>query len=521
MRNLPSEVINGVQNKIQAKSMGNEISTILWVSRPTVPLTEDNFLEKQTVATGGFTSAAVAIDRPQKDKGASRIYLAGIQNGVAKVWVADPKDEISTHIWTDTGFLEAAEDVAIAFDGTMPKDSRGGSQFVTKHTPWVFWVSDGALYAYNLYANGVTITLAENNCTRVSAVRAMWSEVGSFDFGLTVFFLLNGVIYYRQYIDGEWKDAELVNFGPSGITWVDIAAYRTQDYRIALQVMSSGGTVYELFTQYMGIGKQNTEHLEIRNVTSQGELTAIEYKNLLNREHLEISGVWRNDSLYGGLYSAGTPHFTSAHNISVGVEDENEELVEDWGKVVLVNLDVHLNPVSVAENATNFQLTDSRSRTFVAAQAEIIGTDGLTLKLTFADFNNAYGACVVSYTPGSVVTMAENAAAGMSVSFTPTGLVPSTAPAPEAVSAWPIKPDGTQVAVKFTEVITSGTDVLTGWDVQMSEYSYVPGGSIVQKSRTITQIAPYMGTEVTFNLSSASLSDTQLSNGQIILEVIE
>lgn len=508
MRNLPSNIVNGVQKRIQAKSTNSDLSAVMWISRPTVSLTEDRFLEKQEVSSGNFDSVSVAVNRPSKYKGSSAIYMAVIKDGVAKVLSANYKDKMNNHVWVDTGFSEWAEDVSIAFDGTMPKDATGKVQFVTNGSPWVFWVLNGALYTKNLYTDEV-IALAERNCTRVSAVRAMWSGVGDFDFGLIVFFILNGVIYYRQLIDGEWTDAEIVTFGPSGVTWVDIAAQRTWDYRVAVQAMSSDGTIYELFTQYMGIGKQTVEHIEIRDINANGELTGIRYTDTKSYEHIEIAAIDAG-ALYGGLYATGQPSFLSAQNVPVDAVDEEGTAYQDWGKVVLAALDVHLEPASVASNAAQFTLTDSKGKTFVAAAAEPINANGLTLRLTFADFNAASGACTLTYTPGTVATMYGLTVEAMSVEFTPENLIAPTVSEPKAVEAYSVDAEGTQIAVVFSEEITDGITA-DGWTVTMPEYDMVPGGTLSTVTRTVTAAAVGGDANVVL-LSFAAGNQTSVQN---------
>ena len=80
-----------------------------------------------------------------------------------------------------------------------------------------------AQYTVGKQLGGETITLAENNATAISAVRAMWSDVPGFDFGLCLFMILNGAIYVRQLINGEWYDAEVVAVSrlpvEGGVSW--------------------------------------------------------------------------------------------------------------------------------------------------------------------------------------------------------------------------------------------------------------------------------------------------------------
>jgi hypothetical protein len=75
--------------------------------------------------------------------------------------------------------------------------------------------------------------------------------------------------------------------------YVKIAASRTWDYRIALQVQAADGTLYELFTQFAGIGKQNVEHLEVTDIGAEAEIIEVAYHDMKEDENVELQ---RSDS---------------------------------------------------------------------------------------------------------------------------------------------------------------------------------------------------------------------------------
>ena len=520
MRTISSSLAAKFKQPVQADSTKSAPALDLWISRPVVPLVNDYFLEQQEMGDGGeVTALDIAVCHPRHRRQSTRIYIATVENGRARVESSPFRQAMETHLWVDSGFDEPAEDVAIAFDAATKNDTRGRSEFVTDEQPWVFWVNEGALYGRELDSEE-TLTLAETNCTKCTAIRAAGSALGGFDYGLCLFFLLNGAIYIRQYMDGEWMDAEPVNFGPD-VTWTDIAASRSWDYRVILQAMASDGMVYELYTQYMGVGQRSVEHIEIKSVAAEGNLTELAQTDTKAAdEHIEIVGVDAG-ALYGGLYSMSLPSFRSARNIPVEAMDDEGVAYEDWGKVVLVELDVHLEPTSVASNAARFVLTDSKGKSFVAASAEPINANGLTLRLTFADFNMASGACTIAYTPGTVTTMYGLNAESMAVEFTPENLTAPSVSAPEAVSAWILEPDGTQIAVRFTEEIVAGADTTDGWTVTVPELDYVPGGTLQQQVRQITEISGFAGTTINIDLSQATMSNTMFDKGEISLEVDE
>lgn len=426
MRSVPSDIASKLAMKKQTRANSADPSASIWIGRPTTSLTTDVFLERQAVLTDtSITDVSVAVCHPRQGAANTKINMAYISGGVAHVVTALEKTKMQAHTWIDSGFAENASSVSVAYDGTMPKNDRGNVEFVTENQPWVFWAYNGALYARKIGSLSTT-TLAESNCTDVSAVRAMWSEIGDFDFGLVVFFILSGSIYYRQLISGEWTNAQLVSFGPESVTWVSIAASRTWDYRVALQVKSSAGVIYELFTQFMGIGKQNVEHINVASISAESETTEITYHNTKETENVEVSDI-SSVAPYGGLYSTAIPEIVNAYNIDDGTGN--------WGIYAIFVFNSQMVAAEVTAQASAFQIVDTNSIAYGASSASI-GSDGLTVTLAFLDFNNARGVCTARYVPGTVKSMHGDSVLSTSLSFTPQNLVPSEVPLPEVEDVW-------------------------------------------------------------------------------------
>ena len=426
MRSIPSDIASKLAMTKQTKANSADPSASIWIGRPTTPLTTDVFLEKQAVLTGAsITDTSVAVCHPRQGAANTKINIAYIADGVAHIVTASTKTKMSNHIWVDTGFSEAASAVSIAYDGTMPKNDQGKVEFVTESQPWIFWVDSGVLYARKLGTED-TITLAQANCTDVSAIRGMWSEVGGFDFGLVVFFILSGTIYYRQYIDGVWMDAETVTFGPSSVTWTSIAAFRTWDYRVGVQGKTSDNVLYELFTQFMGIGKQNVEHITISDIDAEGEITKITYHDTSEDERVDISAISAISANQWAL---------SVYGVSASNKDDGNS---NWGIFVDVVLDHPCNVDSVLGNGGTFSLTGENSITFYSS-AVSVSADGLTLTITFSDFNAALGVCQIVYTPGTISSPPMNPDTLMqswNISFTPENLVPPQVDPPAPTEVW-------------------------------------------------------------------------------------
>lgn len=426
MRSLSTTMKKKLASRIQAGD--NAVSSSLWVARPTTPLTEDRYLEKQTVlSSSNITKTSIAVCHPRLMRGATEVYIGYLESGTIKVAQTTYVEEMDRHVWNpDIGYSQAADDFCLCFDGTMPKAPNGYVEFKTDQLPWVFWVLDNVLYGRKMGDTDEPFVLAEANCSAVSAVRAMWSTTGGFDFGLVVFFLLNGQLYYRQLIDGVWMDAEVVSFGPDGVTWEALAAFRTWDYRIGVQLKSTDGAFYEMFTQFMGIGKQNTEHVEVRNVHVNSHITEVKYTDTEEIEHVELSEVIAG-APYGGLYSLDMPIFTNAYNT------QNE--VGDWGTIVVVVFSNHVVADQVRSNYLQFALVDSWGAAYYPTEATL-GPDGKTVTLQFMDFNPAYGECEIRYMPGTIYSMATILVEATSTKFTPQNLNPPDIPQPEVESIW-------------------------------------------------------------------------------------
>jgi len=499
MRWIDSTLRAKFESNLQTKANKADPAAVVWINRPTTALTDPGFLEQEAVGvTSGLTAVDVAMRRTQRGAEPDRAYVAYVAAGTAGVRSATLTPGIDDMVWTQEAFSVPADDVAICFDGTMPSAADGTAEFVTDARPWVFWTHNGVLTGRILGLLGNT-ELAAANCTKVTAIRATG---GAQDFGLVVFFLLNGAIYYRQLIDGAWTDASGVTFGPEGVTWADIAAFRTWDYRVGLQAITTGGDVYELFTQFMGIARHGAEHIALENVDAAGSMTAIEYHDGAEREHLSLSAV--TGAPYGGLYELGNPSITQAYNYADG---------SDYGKKAVFVFDRHLVAAEVAAQNTAFRIIDALGRVFVA-QAASLRPDGFTVDLSFLDFNGASGACSAAYVPGTVHTMAGVQIPAISKTFTPTGLVPPSVPAPEAVSA--SNSSDFSLTVSFDVALTGSlTGAASHFKVQISRPEYSPGGALSTVLLPVSAVTASGSSALVLTLPAGNLNSLQTAVGDV------
>ena len=479
MRSIPSYIADRLNKRILTRANTSEPSTKIWISRPSTVLANDQFLERQTVVTGSITDVSIAVCHPRAMRSNTQVCVGYISAGTARVVTAKHKTNMSDHVWIDSKFEEPATAIAVAYDGSMPKANNGDVEFVTEQTPWVFWVSDSVLYGRKLYSDEDAVVLAETNCTDVSAVRAMHSTVGGFDFGLVIFFILNGQLFYRQLINGEWTDAETVGFGPSGVTWKEVAAFRTWDYRIGIQAKATNGDIYELFTQYMGIGKQNVEHIQI-DVDPKAKCVPIDYTDVRANEHVESTVSISGTRIYG---LSSKP--TAVYNVDDGTGN--------YGTTIVVELDYPVT--SVEDNSANFFLKDGNDAAYVCYDCQV-STDGKTLILAFMDFNLAEGTTLtIDYVPGTIMSPAV-AMDAFTFTFTPENLVAPDIPVPEPIEAWNLDSEGTEVALRFSQSLVGD---ITGCETPIG---------YIQKSIDLSE-----ATITALNSYSSSYSPTKVADG--------
>lgn len=462
--------------------------TSLKISRPEIPLRDSDFLEKVKIRTHvGITDSDLDVCHPKFGKADEEIWVCYIEQQVLHIKHAKNKEIMSKADWVEYGFTASAYDCAICFNSVPKRNTQGDWEYVTDREPWVFWrTPEGQLKARKCTPLGAwTYTLAEGNVTDVSAVRGPAGERGLWDFGLTVFFLMGGQLFYRQLIDGTWYDAELVQAVPD-VTLSKIAAFRTWDYRVGLQILDSNNDLYELFSHTEGIGVRNVEHIDI-GVKATAKNSKIGYLEEQTIEHLDVSASASGDLIYG---LSAVP--VEVHN----VEDEDE----DWGRAILVEMDYPCTGGLPGE----FVLRDSNNVRF---NCESVSCEDNYIRLIFTNFNLAgTNTMTVTYTKGTLLSPAAETDS-FSISFVPENLVPPQDPVPAFDSA-EVDTDGEVITVTMTENII--TDDISGlkdnFSVSLYEYKYVPGGALEATTRSVDSIAKGADNELILTLDIPNIS---------------
>lgn len=422
MRPIPSELKRILEKKHNVHADRTDIKSSIWINRPVTALVNDVFLEKQrikTLSSSAITSMGIAVSHPKRGHYSPGYYISYIEGGNAKVIYADSKTKIDSHLWMELSYNKPASKVDVTFDGYMPMNARNESEFVTVGDPYVTRIHNGTVYSGRIGEDEEIIF--ENNATDISVVRATWSQ--GFDFGMIVFAILNGSLFYRQLIDDIWYDAIDTGWKPDNVTWKEVTASRTWDYRVALQVKATNNDVYERYTQFMGIAKHTTERLELSKLDIKSKLIGLTYRDRVVRENLQLSGL----DINSGLWSILPTEILSIENINDGYGD--------WGTIVKIIFNNHIDSSTLVGNTNKFKLVDSRGIEFLGNGLEL-SSDMKTLYLTGIDFNNARELVTMSYIGGSIKTMAGLDVGDLTTTFTPVNLEPSEIPVPKVEAIW-------------------------------------------------------------------------------------
>lgn len=324
MRSISGILDSRLHQLTQAEATGAALSMYARISRGTTVLASNKHLDRVKIAdasgSGTITDVSVSVEHSKLGGVDGAIWAAMADGGRLRVFRSGSAYAVSGSAFAELDCAETAVSCSVCFDSVTVRKANDTEEWVTERVPFVFWVdADGALHCRKWFTNQDTI-LVSSDAVQVTSVRASYSQIERFNFGLIVFCLLeSGQVIYRQYINGTWYDAEVVQFGPEDVTFSGISAFRTWDYRVGIQGITEDGDVYELFTQYEGIGTRNQEHIEITSITAAGVLTEVQYHDGYETEHVEISGI----SAEGHLWGAMEPEIIDAYNVGVEVEDDD------------------------------------------------------------------------------------------------------------------------------------------------------------------------------------------------------
>lgn len=503
MRNVNPDIQERLNKKIQTKASNSEPNLDMRIMRASIPLKYSQFIERQRIVkASGITDCGVAVSHPKFYGEDEEIWVAYVRNGTLKIRYGANNELLDKIIWDLYPFEPDASACSIAFDSTVKRGHRDTYEFITEKVPWVFWVDEGALYAKMCTPLGIQITtLAEENVTDVSAVRGCSGENGMWDFGLTVFFLANGYLYYKQLIDGVWYDAELIQAVPEDVTITKIAAFNTWDYRVGVQLLTDDGDLYELYSYTEGIGTRNIEHISYA-MDIHADLLKINYHDGYENEHINYNMNVEATIIYG----------LSAVPVSI---ENIADADDNWGTTVVITMDY---PVFEG-SADEFKMVDSNGVIYSCIEANV---DDRTITLVFSDFNLAARAedVTVSYFGTSMMSPATPTDA-FDLTFVPVNLVAPQVEIPEFDTAYNSQ-DGLHIVVTFTEsIISDVAESIPNMGISVQEYNRTPEGTLVTINKSIKSVTEFYSYDESVDFTEGTINDLMIKNDNSLTLALE
>lgn len=277
MRPISTELLEKINKKYQTiyENANPELKVLL--SRG---FSKDLFRVYTIHEKDNIAEIDVTAKRSQADEDPDKLYVIYIENGVAHVKSKDlPYDELIP--WTYEFELGSASNVAIDFDGYWERPL-GETRFnlVADEYPWVFKVNSGILTAQ--YWQDSSFQLS-TNVVKLRVIRGWKSTIKPTDDQgiLVVYTKTDGHVYYRNYCmqsDGtkSWEAEREITELPTDT--VDLALFRTNDYRVGIVTQDSSDNVSYIVTERAWAGMAiPAESISVAPVGLEVDLIPIEY----------------------------------------------------------------------------------------------------------------------------------------------------------------------------------------------------------------------------------------------------
>ena len=375
----------------------------------------DTFVENEI---GNITNSDTDVSRNSENGDIERIYIAYVENGTAKVKSTIAPYRYNSHWMLESESVGTADDVSILFDGVWERNNVRHF-LATEEYPWIFKVNLGTLTAQ--YWQDSPIELS----TTVSKIRSVkgWVSAESIttnDQGLIVFYLkTDGHVYYRNYamqVSGskEWETERQIT-GFTG-TIVDIALFRTNDFRVGFIVQNSDGTIEYVVTERNWSGMAVPSEFISTGITDlQFAVYDIEYKEANDDENI-TTGV--SDITFSVLYA-------SPYNAFVNLENVADEF-DDWGRIINIEVEQELfsiPTISIYDIAGSQELP--------VGNITMINSRNIIVEINEASIPGMNNAEDIRVTISSVINEAGYDFNTFEETFTPINLVPTAIPLPE------------------------------------------------------------------------------------------
>jgi hypothetical protein len=377
------------------------------------------------IAYGVMDIGAIAYDvtvrKLATETQISYIYAICIDEGMCTVKRAEYTESPGA-AWVTVANIGPAIDAAIEFGGDWTF-TRPPYTFNTEDDPWIAWVTPtGELLTRRLYSASEPFQIA-TGVSHVSAVRG-WNNmfmIGQ-DHGLIFVYIKDGSVYYRARATQvnnvkSWEPERTFSLF-TGIA-VDVNAFRTNDYRVGLNVLDDAGTTHTFLTPRNWAGMAiPAEKVSVGIGEIKLTLVPIEYSDTSVEETIFISTTLDYEFLYAGTaYS-----IVEINNIDDGTGD--------YGKYILCRFTHNFKLVVPSD----FYLVDELDMQFSVSNFEQTGFREYMFEVS--NFNNAVGVTSFVCTALGTTNEAGTSIAPFSKSFTPVNLEPLDIPLPELEVLW-------------------------------------------------------------------------------------
>jgi hypothetical protein len=358
---------------------------------------------------------SVAIEHPYVYSEATEITIAYIQEGFAYI---GKSNVAAINILAGINKIGAAYDISVAYDARWYLGADKEYHIYTLGTMYIAYVDT----ANNLYVrngiDGVNRLLASgvDKCFIVRGWKHM-TEINQ-DQGIVVFYIKNGTLFSRRYIQTgaqtyEWEIEKSYSLAKAV---VDLQAYRTADFRIAICVKNSDGSNSMAITDRVfpgqSIPSETVKVQALYDIVIQPKPVVKVFN--YSYETIKLNADISNARLYTHIITSSS---TVSHNLN--------------GDTIFLSISNYITESMYAEFMNSVSVTDDNGNAYSIIS---LSYDGMWLKLNMSDFNNAVGNINISYTTGITDDLGWSVPAFTST-FTPVGLVPTPPDPPIVISA--------------------------------------------------------------------------------------
>lgn len=442
------------------------------VLRPRTAIFNKRFWQ-ESIITKSQAADLTSIAAKRTGEYTETVFAAYVKSGNLTVKSSNLVFPVNNMLWETRLTRSGIAHAALCFDGYYKRKSRYKVDFFTGDLPYLFTTDAGGKLEGGVLGEDPQ-TIVAGNVTAFDATRGIASEYGNIDHGVVVFYIIDGDVFYRHLIDGQWSDQEQVEIAPAGAAKVHVS--RVFDWRYVLQVETTAGKVFEVFSRQYYSGWVGVEKL---SATVSGFKLEVHEVNQVGAKLAEQITASVSGFSVAALWAVQTD-LVYAENVSF--TDLDQEIEDDYGYKILASFAHGVS--GVEDDGLGFKLVDEDGAEF--GSVSVLQTSERDIEIIFQNFNNASGTVSLVYTDPTAKGEAGQAIATTSVDFLPTGLVPSIVVGPEPVDVW--NTDEQTILIEFDKNIVSiGSQ--DGFVVSGQEPLYAPAGPLALTEYEIDSIA--------------------------------